>query len=348
MRRFIEKSFIILFCLYNTYKLNTSKDLVIYFLISLTISLTLDLLNNRKIKTIIYFFFILLCFYHKLFIFYLPLILYNMCLDFKAYTVFILPLLFMNFSTTNLLASIGSIYLSIMAEKYNIVLYENKIVRDELKEDTLYLEKYNKQLKIDKEKNIHIAILTERNRIARELHDSIGHSISSSILQIEALKVISTDSHVIQNLDLLQNTLRNGMDDIRKSIHNLYSESLDLKNQIEKLCIEIPTIDTKLIYKIEDELGYDLKLDILSVVKEAITNCAKHSNATKLKISLLSQPKFHSITIKDNGSKFDKKTSIKNKGIGFLSMNEIANKYNGFFNYVFDDGFKIHITLMKG
>ena len=39
---------------------------------------------------------------------------------------------------------------------------------------------------------------------------------------------------------------------------------------------------------------------------------------------------------------------IDNKGIGLLSMNEIANKYNGFLNYSFDDGFKIHLTLMKG
>ena len=348
MRKFLEKFFIILFCLYNTYKINPNKDLVIYFLVSLIISLALDLLNNKKIKIIIYASFLLTCFFYSLFIFYLPLILYNMYLDFKIYTIFILPLIFKNFSTPNLLVSIGSTYLSIMTLRYNLILNENKIVRDELKEDTLYLEKYNKQLKIDKEKNIHIAILTERNRIARELHDSIGHSISSSILQVEALKVIATEENVIESLGTLQKTLKNGMDDIRKSIHNLYNESLDLENQIEKICAEIPTINIELIYKLEDGLNYDLKFDILSLIKEGITNCTKHSNATELKISLLSQPKFHSIIIKDNGTKFDTKNSLPNKGIGLLSMNEIANKYNGFFNYTLDDGFKIHITLMKG
>lgn len=156
--------------------------------------------------------------------------------------------------------------------------------------------------------------------------------------------MISTEDHVIKNLDTLQNTLKNGMDDIRKSIHNLYNESLDLENQIEKLCSKIPTIDVELIYRIEDGLDYDLKFDILSVVKEALTNCAKHSNATKLKISLLNQPKFYSILMEDNGSQFDD----RNKGIGLLSMKEIADKYNGFFNYKFEDGFKIHMTLMKG
>ncbi|SHI16066.1 sensor histidine kinase [Sporanaerobacter acetigenes] len=344
MRNFVEKLFIMLLCLYNTYKIEPDANLVVYFLISLIVSLALDLLDDKRIKSIIYLLFVILCFSHNLFVFYLPLILYNMCLDFKIYTLFTLPLVLMNSSIINLLSSIGAVYLSIMTKKYNIILDENKVVRDDLKEDTFYLKKYNEQLKIDKEKNIHIAILTERNRIAREIHDSIGHTISSSILQVEALKVISTEDHVVKNLDTLQETLQNGMNDIRKSIHNLYNESLDLKNQVEKLCSKIPAIDIELVYRIEDELGYDLKFDILSVVKEAMTNCSKHSNATKLKISLISQPKFYSILIEDNGSQFDE----KNKGMGLLSMNEIAHKYNGYFNYRFDQGFKIHMTLMKG
>lgn len=74
------------------------------------------------------------------------------------------------------------------------------------------------------------------------------------------------------------------MNDIRNSIHNLYNESLDLKSRIEDLCDEISNMDIKLTYKMEDDLPYDLKFDILSVVKEAITNCVKHSNATELLI----------------------------------------------------------------
>lgn len=344
MRRFLEKLIIVSFCLFNSYKINPHENLVVCFLISLVISLVLDLMDNKKIRTIIYFLFIIICFSNSSFILYFPLILYNVYLDFGIFTIFTFTLILMNFSIANLLLSITAVYLSTMTKKYNQILDENKTVRDELKEDTFYLEKYNKQLLVDKEKNIHIAILTERNRIARELHDSIGHAISSSILQVEALKVISTEETVIKNLDTLQNTLKNGMDDIRKSIHNLYNESLDLKNQIEKLCSEIPNIDVELVYKIDDEINYDLKFDILSVVKEALTNCAKHSNATKIKISLLNQPKFYSILIEDNGSQFDD----RNKGIGLLSMKEIADKYNGFFNCRFDDGFKIHMTLMKG
>lgn len=235
-----------------------------------------------------------------------------------------------------------------VTRKQNEILEENIRARDKIKEDSLLLEKYNEQLKKDREKNIHIAILTERNRIAKELHDAIGHALSSSILQVESLKIISKEEKVIEKLNVLQETLTKGMDDIRKSIHNLYNESLDLKEQIERLCTSVPSIDIELVYKIDDDLSYDMKYDILAVVKEGITNCAKHSNADKLKITLLEQPKFYSLIIKDNGSEFDEE-SIKNpKGIGLLSIKEIAQKYNGFFNYSYDEGFKIHVTLMKG
>lgn len=333
--------------MFNTYKINPTIDLVFYFLISLIISVALDLFPKRLARLFFYLSFLGLLIYDPLFVYYIPLILYNLYLDFKAYSLLALPLIFLDFSLINLINSVISLYLTMMTEKFEVLLRENKAVRDELKEDTIYLRKYNEQLKIDREKNIHIAILTERNRIARELHDSIGHSISSSILQVEALKVVA-DDNIKESLNLLQNTLRNGMDDIRKSIHNLYNESLDLKSRIEDLCHEISNIDIKLIYKMDDNLPYDLKFDILSVVKEAITNCVKHSNATELRITLLSQPKFHSIVIMDNGSRIDSTGNLSDKGIGLLSMKEIASKYKGFVNYGFDNGFKIHMTLMKG
>ena len=289
-----------------------------------------------------------MCFWNAKYMIFFPLILYNMYPDFKKYTLLALPLLLINPSILALLLAIMSLYLSIVTYKYNIMLEENKTIRDSLTEDTLYLRKYSEQLKVDREKNIHIAILTERNRIARELHDSIGHYISSAILQTEALKMLSPQGMNTEGLDVLQNTLENGMEDIRKSIHNLYSESLDLRAKVYQLSEDIPKLDMTLNYNLSNELNYELKFDILSIIKEAMTNCAKHSNASELTISLFEQPTFYSIVIKDNGNIFDHEVNILSKGIGLSSMTEIANKYGGFINYGFDNGFKVHVTLMKG
>lgn len=348
MKSFGEKLIIIIFCFYNTYKIYPEQNLVFYFLISLIISCILDLIDNKKVKALIYILFGLMSFSQPVFILYIPLILYNLYLDFGLYTLFYLPLFSIDFSLINLFISILSIYLTILNKKHRLLLDEKREIRDRLRENTLYLQRYNEQIKKDKEKNIQIAILTERNRIARELHDSIGHIISSSILQLESLKIILNKNKVVQKLDILQNTLTTGMNEIRDSIHNLYRESLDLDKKIENLCAEVPDIKTEFLYRVEGDLSYELKHDILSVIREGITNCVKHSSATKLKINLLEQPNFYTIIIKDNGDKYDEKKMKNKNGIGLFSIKEIAEKYNGFLNYQFDKGFKIHLTLMKG
>lgn len=348
IKRLLEKLIIILFSLCNTYKAYPEENLALYFLIVIIITSLLELTSNKRIKAFLYIVFGVLSISYRLFILYIPIIIYNLYMDFDIYAVLILPLIFFNFYPVNLLLSILSAYISVMAKKQNEMLEENKKARDKIKEDCLLLEKYNEQLKKDREKNIQIAVLTERNRIAKELHDAIGHTLTSGILQVESLKIISNEKNVIEKLDVLQDTLTKGMEEIRNSIHNLYNESFDLKEQIEKLCTNVPNINVELVYKIEDDLSYDIKFDILSVIREGITNCIKHSNADILRIILLEQPKFYSITIKDNGSVFDKSSLHNTKGIGLLSIREIANKYNGFLNYNFDKGFKIHLILMKG
>ncbi len=347
MRRFLEKSIIILLCIYNAYRVNSTKDLVLTFLVSLIFSTLLDLLHDKRFRIAIYALFFIIYFFNDLIVFFLPLILYNSVIELKAYSLLYLPLILIDVSPLNILISMISIYLSIKTDEYNRVIEDSKITRDELREDTLSLRRYNEQLRIDKEKNIQIAILTERNRIARELHDSIGHAISSSILQVEALKIISNNKNQ-KSLSLLQNTLQNGMNDIRKSIHNLYNESFDLKAKIQNLCDEIHSINFKLDYRIDNEIDYDLKYDIFSVVREAVTNSVKHSDANEVKISILNQVKFYSILIEDNGTLFDKDIDALNNGIGLISMKEIANKYNGFLKYEYDKGFKIRLVLMKG
>ncbi len=344
MRRFIEKSIIAAFSLYYTYKFLEGTDFVVFFLISIVISTFLDLFINKKYRYVLYGLFVTLIIYNNIFLYYLPLIFYNLYMDFKYYSLFALTFLLIDFTPIILIINFLSLYFSHSTDTVENIVLEYRIMRDSLKEDTLYLKKYNEQLTLDREKNIHIAILTERNRIAREIHDSIGHAISSSILQVKAIKIIAGKT-IEEPLDQLQNTLNNGMNDIRKSLQGLRDESFDLKSRIENLIDETPHMDVDFIYNIGDELDYNLKFDILSIVKEAMTNTLKHSDASKMKISLLDQPKFYTVIIVDNGSE---KLNFDSKGIGLDYIRETANKYNGHLNFNYDHGFKIHITLMKG
>lgn len=347
MRKLLEKSLIIILCIYNLLVNYSSKYLVLLFLVSLILSISLDLVQKKEYKAILYVLFFIICLIDSTFISFMPLILYNFIIDFKITSIIYSILLIKDFSLLNLSISLLSIYISIRSYEYLELVNLNKNVRDNLREDALYLKKYNEKLKINEEKNIQIAVLTERNRIARELHDSIGHAISSSILQVEAIKVLSNNKNM-EALNHLQNTLQNGMKDIREGIHNLYNESFDLEEKIKLLCKENQMFEIKLNYNIEDNMNYDLKYDIFTIVREGITNITKHSNAKLVNVSILNQVKFYSIIIEDNGTNFSKDINTLKKGIGIISMNEIATKYNGFLKYEFNDGFKIRVILMKG
>ena len=187
-------------------------------------------------------------------------------------------------------------------------------------------------------------ILKEREKISKELHNSIGHTISASILELRALEFIVEDKEVKTSIERIRENLSIGMVDIRKIIHNMYKSSFDLESYIGKL-IDIPNVKTKLIYKVKTKMNENLSFDILSIVKEAFANFTKHSNGDSFTVKIIENEKAYIITIFDNGKdiKFE-----KSDGLGILSMEEIARKYRGLFNVITDNGFKINIAIDKG
>ena len=260
-RNLIEKLFIIILCLYNTYRFYPNQNLVLYLLIAIIFSSLFEIIIGINIKLLLYIAFAILCLFNQVFILYIPIIAYNLIKDFRFYSIILLPMLFSSFYLENIILTILSAYISFISDKQAYLIAENLRTRDKYKEDSLLLEKYNEQLKKDREKSVQIAILTERNRIAKELHDAVGHALSSSILQVESIKIISKEDLVKDKLATLQDTLTKGMDDIRTSIHNLHNESFDLKEEIEKLAGYLPNIDIDLVYKLDSNISYDLKYD---------------------------------------------------------------------------------------
>ena len=79
--------------------------------------------------------------------------------------------------------------------------------RDDSVEASLYLKEKHNALLAQQDYELHVATLTERNRIAREIHDNVGHLLTSSILQTGALQVINKDQLLDSPLQNLSDTL---------------------------------------------------------------------------------------------------------------------------------------------
>jgi signal transduction histidine kinase len=117
---------------------------------------------------------------------------------------------------------------------------------DKAREMSIQLKKQRSELLENQDIELNLATLNERNRIAREIHDNVGHLLSSAILQAGALLTINHDEKTRDNLETLNDTLSQAMDSIRASVHKLYDESIDLDAQVKELVKKFTFCEDKL------------------------------------------------------------------------------------------------------
>ncbi|QNO16719.1 two-component sensor histidine kinase [Alkalicella caledoniensis] len=217
--------------------------------------------------------------------------------------------------------------------------------RDYLTELSISLEEKINELVIKQDIEVNLATLNERNRIAREIHDNVGHLLSSSILQIGAIMTVSKEEKTIKNLEIVKNTLNEGMNSIRQSLHDLHDHSIDLYGEINKILRNFTFCKVTLDYEITGEMPVKAKYAIIAIIKEALANVIKHSDGDRVFINLYEHPKLFQLIIHDNGKK---KADLESfKGMGLESIKQRVASLNGIINFDQTKGFKIFISFMK-
>ncbi|MDJ0634215.1 MAG: sensor histidine kinase [Xenococcaceae cyanobacterium MO_188.B29] len=184
------------------------------------------------------------------------------------------------------------------------------------------------------------AMLQERNRIAREIHDSLGHSLTAQNIQLaNALLYLRsnldrTESFLVEAKKLGSNALQ----DVRHSVATLRSDPLQGKSlslAIAELVADLK-YRTEIIYDCEINIPHQLPNEITTtvyrIVQEALTNIIKHSQAIKVKISIRLVANDLEVLIKDNGKGFNPEENTT--GFGIQGMRERATALGGRFNLV--------------
>lgn len=229
--------------------------------------------------------------------------------------------------------------------------YQMKLhsVRDASMEHDMLMEQMNHQLIEKQNAQIYNATLKERNRIAREIHDNVGHMITRSILQVGAIGVINTDEKLKAPISDLKSTLDTAMDSMRKSVHDLYDESVDLRQALAKLKPTDSAFAFSLEYDCEDDVPRDVKYAFIAIAKEAVNNVVKHSNGDEIRIIVREHPAFYQLEIMDNGTSADERrlSGETGDGIGIKNIKERVAAIGGIMRIKADDGFRIFVTLMK-
>lgn len=229
-------------------------------------------------------------------------------------------------------------------KKVETLTEELKQFRDTSKEHELFIEERNRRLREQQDAELYTATLKERNRIAREIHDNVGHLLTRSLLQIGAIKTINQNEVLTELLENLHETLNTAMTSIRNSVHDLHNESIDLHLAIQEIIDNVTTISIQFDYDINTDVPKNMKYCFIAITKEAINNTLKHSNATKMHIIVQEHPAFYQLLIHDNGTNNSQNLL---DGIGIKNMKDRVKTLNGTIKISNETGFKILVSIFK-
>ncbi|NER05286.1 MAG: sensor histidine kinase [Okeania sp. SIO3C4] len=181
-----------------------------------------------------------------------------------------------------------------------------------------------------------IAALEERNRIAREIHDSLGHYLTVLNVSLEAAWKLRK-SEPQESIEFLADAKQLGskaLNEVRQSVATLRSnwwENQSLESAIATLIADfhkstgiLPTSNINLNYSPDNEL----KIAVYRIVQEALTNIYKYAEATTVEINIFTTKKLHLI-IQDNGKGFN--LNQNTTGFGLQGMQERALALGGKF-----------------
>ena len=233
-------------------------------------------------------------------------------------------------------------------------------LRDTSTELNMVLQEKNKNLMEKQDYEIYLATLRERNRIAREIHDNVGHMLSRSILQIGALTTIHKGEPLCEQLGSVNETLNHAMNSIRESVHDLHDDSIDLRQAIHDATREMrERYNVSIDYDMSAEVPRNVKYCFITIVKEAMSNIVKHSDADCISIMLREHPGFYQLMVEDNGGNTSRasggmssvggagNSSVAHEGIGLSNMRERVETLHGTFRIHREKGFQIFVSVPK-
>ena len=195
----------------------------------------------------------------------------------------------------------------------------------------------------------------ERKRLAREIHDTLGHALTGIAAGVDACIVMIDKSPQAtkKQLELVSRVVRQGINDVRSSLEKLRPGALEekgLKGALQKMVEEftsVSDIEIKLDFE-ADNVDFDVvKEDVLfRLIQESITNSTRHGSADYIHIHLYTNNNQLLVDIEDNGIGCEE---IK-PGYGLLQMQERIASIHGSITYDGLCGFSTHviIPIMKG
>lgn len=201
----------------------------------------------------------------------------------------------------------------------------------ELHEANVKLQEYSETIK-------RMTEIEERNRLAREIHDTLGHALTGIVVSADAGKILfdAAPEEAKARFDVIGQTARQGLEDVRRSIRALRPDALeshDLESALEKM-IENFRETTGADIRYEQEAGklllaQDEEVTVYRIVQEGMTNAIRHGEATQINLIIDRKDRNLRVRIFDNGVGMQGKKT----GFGLNYMKERVELLKGTLRY---------------
>ncbi|MGN7308996.1 sensor histidine kinase, partial [Bacillus subtilis] len=204
------------------------------------------------------------------------------------------------------------------------LLIVNYRQNETIRKQNAVLEQYMSQIE-------RITLAEERNRLSRELHDTVGHAYTSIIMGMETLRPELATETGIQRLDDLLELGRKSIEEVRGYLHQMESpqQLLSLVQSLQKLADEFrehAQVDVSFrAFGEEYLLSHQAKMAFIRCLQESLTNAVRHGQATEITVSLHFEQQYTRLEVQDNGSGLEE----WREGFGMNAMKERAMNLQG-------------------
>jgi signal transduction histidine kinase len=178
-----------------------------------------------------------------------------------------------------------------------------------------------------------LAVSHERNRLSRELHDTLAHTLSAQTVQIEAILTLEDElpPKARRMLEQMSDSTRSGLEETRRVLSSLRSGPLDelgLAQAVRSLAEDFAArqdLDLELdVPEVIDDLPAEVEQCVYRVVQESLENAARHSGASRLSLGMSYRKECLKLEIRDDGQGFDPKAVLGDGRLGIQGMYERA------------------------
>lgn len=170
-----------------------------------------------------------------------------------------------------------------------------------------------------------LAVAEERNRMARDIHDSVSQGVHGIIYSLRSLRPVLADSpRGMEILGHLEETAGSTLRELRSLVMELSPSPLEDQGLAEALCLHCDLfarrnkVELKLDLDYKGNLQPDQEVAVYRITQEALANVLKHAGATRVWVSLQSKEKTI-LSIRDNGMGFDTEDATRGHGLGNMT-----------------------------